>query len=587
MTLSHTKCYILIAFEVEAAIYKPRIPTRPDFLARRVTSASIRRIDFYNSGNDVKEVVPEDTIFEHNFGASVRGGLGAFTLKLPQSDEKLNNSSSEDSDDDIEEKLEATLGQHIDKNMTVKDASEFWQTLKRESKTRSISRHKPEISAENDASPIESKARVTLRQNASAKEHSTIEELQEEDNDSIKDLKRESKELEDKRSNFSVTCFQPQDKGIEKDPGEFKPEKVFGRNRPKLKRTDSDPTEERHAQRVQLAARKLAIQRQQNQIFIAQELKRQLEEADEELQDVERQGVELETKLKDNNEKESKQSLRRQLCSLYTRRQKLLQYEAELRSASEHYLPSQEEEAENTCPSEYIPIVEEGNSFDEKSVASGFETFNETMKASGVIVDNDRKYETQNATETRSDTNISRISDAVPDTTFSDPVRAETYGTLEIKDAGLLSERPCEITTDETHHTNDVFKVKTNEFTLKYHIKVVTRTKSGVDSSPKMSEDNSRYEACDGNKLPDDIDKLTFVDDKAIIIYWECPFCTLHNKDGRSSCSACDAWKCNKCLHVNGYDRRRKECEMCCNQKPQRGNPSRDHHHDTSRESFA
>lgn len=32
----------------------------------------------------------------------------------------------------------------------------------------------------------------------------------------IKDLKRESKELEDKRSNFSVTCFQPQDKGIEK-----------------------------------------------------------------------------------------------------------------------------------------------------------------------------------------------------------------------------------------------------------------------------------------------------------------------------------------------------------------------------------
>ena len=33
--------------------------------------------------------------------------------------------------------------------MTVKDASEFWQTLKRESKTRSVSRHKPEISAEN------------------------------------------------------------------------------------------------------------------------------------------------------------------------------------------------------------------------------------------------------------------------------------------------------------------------------------------------------------------------------------------------------------------------------------------------------
>lgn len=34
-----------------------------------------------------------------------------------------------------------------------------------------------------DSSPIESKARVTLRQNASAKEHSKIEELQEEDDD--------------------------------------------------------------------------------------------------------------------------------------------------------------------------------------------------------------------------------------------------------------------------------------------------------------------------------------------------------------------------------------------------------------------
>ena len=54
-----------------------------------------------------------------------------------------------------------------------------------------------------------------------------------------------------------------------------------------------------------------------------------------------------------------------------------------------------------------------------------------------------------------------------------------------------------------------------------------------------------------------------------------------------SACFIFVAWKCNKCLHVNGYDRRRKECEMCCNQKPQRGNPSRDHHHDTSRESFA
>ncbi|XP_071174859.1 F-actin-monooxygenase mical1-like isoform X1 [Mytilus edulis] len=607
---------------------KPRIPTRPDFLARRVTSASIRRIDFYNSGDDVKEVVPEDTIFEHNFGASVRGGLKALTLKLPQSDEKLNNSSSEDSDDDIEEKLEATLGQHIDKNMTVKDASEFWQTLKRKSKTRSVSRHKPEISAENDSSPIESKARVTLRQNASAKEHSTIEELQEEDNDdlestiraapevttnwsnvnlpddkqhtqsrnsseknemferAIKDLKRESKELEDKRSNFSVTCFQPQDKGIEKDPGEFQPEKVFGRNRPQLKRTDSDPTEERHAQRVQLAARKLAIQRQQNQIFIAQELKRQLEEADEELQDVERQGVELETKLKDNNEiEESNQSLRRQLCSLYTRRQKLLQYEAELRSASEHYLPSQEDEAGDTCSSEYIPIVEEENSFDRNSVASGFETFNETMRASGVIVD--RKYETQNATETKSDTNISRISDTLQDTTFSDKVRAETYGSLEIKDDGIMSESPCEPTTDETTHADDVYTETTNVFTLTYHIRVVTRTQSGVDSSPKISEDDSQYKASGGDKLPEDIDKLIFVDNKAIIVNWVCPSCTFHNTDESSFCSMCYAWKCNKCPHVNGYDRRRKECVMCYSKKPQREHPSRDHHHDSSRESFA
>ncbi|XP_052063696.1 F-actin-monooxygenase MICAL1-like isoform X2 [Mytilus californianus] len=608
---------------------KPRIPARPDFLARRVTSASMRRIDFYNSGDDEKEVVTEDIIFEHNFGVSVRGGLGAFTLTLPESDENVDDSSNEDSDDDIEERLEATLGPNIDKNMTVKDASEFWQTLKRDTKPRSFSRHKPDISAEKDSSPIHSKARVTLQPNVSTREHSTMQDEQEEENDdlesticaapdvitnlsdvnlpddkqhtnnrnsrennemferALKDLKRESRELEDKRSNFSVTCFQPQNKNIDKGPEANQPEKVIGRNRPQLKRCDSDPTEERHAQRVQLAARKLAIQRQQNKIFMAQEIKRQLEEADVELRDVEQQGVEIETKLKDNTEilEENKQSLRRQLCSLYTRRQKLLQYEAELRSASEHFLPSQEGEAEETCPSEYIPRVEEENSFDEMSVAFGSETFNETIKASGVILDDNKTYETQNASETKSDKYTSRISDAVPDTTFSDTVRAETYGLLEIKDAGILSERPCETTTEKTNQANDVYKVTTNVVTLKLYVKVVTRTHTGVDSSLKMSEDDSRCEVSGGDIFSDDIDKLTFVDDRAIIIYWECPFCTLHNDDGSSFCSACYAWKCNKCTHVN--DRRRKECEMCHNSKPPRDHHSRDHRHNSSRESFA
>ncbi|CAC5400256.1 MICAL [Mytilus coruscus] len=512
---------------------KPRIPARPDFLARR-------------------EVVTEDIIFEHNFGVSVRGGLGAFTLKLPESDENVDDSSNEDSDDDIEERLEATLGPNIDKNMTVKDASEFWQTLKRDTKPRSVSRHKPDISAENDSSPIHSKARVTLQPNVSTKEHSTMQDMQKEENDdlestiraapdvitnlfdvnlpenkqhtnyrnsrennemferAIKDLKRESRELEDKRSNFSVTCFQPQNKSIDKGPEANQPDKVIGRNRPQLKRFDSDPTEERHAQRVQLAARKLAIQRQQNKIFMAQEIKRQLEEADVELREVEQQGVEIETKLKDNTEilEENKQSLRRQLCSLYTRRQKLLQYEAELRSASEQFLPSQEEEDEETCPSEYIPREEEEN------------------------------------------------------------------------------KRPCEITTDETNHANDVYKVTTNVVTLKLYVKVVTRTHTGVDSSLKMSEDDSRRKASGGDIFSDDIDKLTFVDDRAIIIYWECPFCTLHNDNGSIFCNACYAWKCNKCTHVKN-DRRRKECEMCHNNKPPRDHHSRDHRHNSSRESFA
>lgn len=74
-----------------------------------------------------------------------------------------------------------------------------------------------------------------------------------------------------------------------------------------MKRSDSDQTEVRHAQRVQLAARKLAIQRQQNKLFMAQEIKRQLEEAEVELCDVEQQGVEIEKQLKENTE--SKQTV--------------------------------------------------------------------------------------------------------------------------------------------------------------------------------------------------------------------------------------------------------------------------------------
>ncbi|CAC5400257.1 MICAL [Mytilus coruscus] len=248
---------------------KPKIPPRPDFMARRVTSASIRRKDFYNTADDNKEVETEDKIFEHNFGASIRHGKGTFSIKLPESDEDEDDkSSSESSDDDIEERLEATLGPNIDKHMTIKDASQLWQTLKRDTKQRTIIKHLHDIS--------------------------------------------------DKTG-----------------PAANQPTKGIHRNRPQLKRSDSDQTEVRHAQRVQLAARKLAIQRQQNKLFMAQEIKRQLEEAEVELCEVEQQGVQIEKQLKENTEilEENKQSLRRQLCSLYCRRQKLLQYEAELRSA--------------------------------------------------------------------------------------------------------------------------------------------------------------------------------------------------------------------------------------------------------------
>lgn len=73
---------------------KPKIPPRPDFLARRVTSASIRRKDFYNTADDNKEVETEDKIFEHNFGASVRRAMGTFSIQLPESDDDENDKSS-------------------------------------------------------------------------------------------------------------------------------------------------------------------------------------------------------------------------------------------------------------------------------------------------------------------------------------------------------------------------------------------------------------------------------------------------------------------------------------------------------------
>ena len=57
----------------------PRLPERPDFLARTVTSASLRRVDFYNSRDDENDE-PEEKIFQHNFGASIRGGRGMFAV---------------------------------------------------------------------------------------------------------------------------------------------------------------------------------------------------------------------------------------------------------------------------------------------------------------------------------------------------------------------------------------------------------------------------------------------------------------------------------------------------------------------------
>ena len=63
----------------------PRLPERPDFLARTVTSASLRRVDFYNSRDDENDE-PEEKIFQHNFGASIRGGRGMFAVVNQEQD---------------------------------------------------------------------------------------------------------------------------------------------------------------------------------------------------------------------------------------------------------------------------------------------------------------------------------------------------------------------------------------------------------------------------------------------------------------------------------------------------------------------
>jgi hypothetical protein len=44
-----------------------------------VTSASLRRVDFYNSRDDENDEA-EEKIFQHNFGASIRGGRGMFAV---------------------------------------------------------------------------------------------------------------------------------------------------------------------------------------------------------------------------------------------------------------------------------------------------------------------------------------------------------------------------------------------------------------------------------------------------------------------------------------------------------------------------
>ncbi|CAG2249396.1 unnamed protein product [Mytilus edulis] len=470
--------------------------------------------------------------------------MGTFSIKLPESDDDENDkSSSESSDDDIEERLEATLGPNIDKHITIKDASQLWQTLRRDTKQRSIIQHMQDISDETDATPDPSQQKLNMRPNRRGNERDTIQEDENEELESrisaaseidgsniylrkekqstenrksskneemlekaIKDLNRESREFDDRRFKFSATCYRPKSKGFEKGPAANQLTKGIHRSRPLLKRSDSDQTEVRHAQRVQLAARKLAIQRQQNKLFMAQEIKRQLEEAEVELCDVEQQGVEIEKQLKENTEilEENKQTLRRQLCSLYTRRQKLLQYEAELQSANDQFCHQVPKEEISEISPRNSSSEEEEYVIVEKSESQAFGIDNVTKKASDEAVETDKMFDMQNPSEIANDVNEVAPKIISPD----------------------------------------------------------------VKSTPNIADDGSQSEATGGDILSAEIEKLTFVDEYTTGTQnWECPFCTLYNDDTNSFCDACEAWKCSMCTYVNNT--RKKKCEMCYNDKPQ------------------
>ena len=78
---------------------KPSLPKRPDFLSSRVTSAS-RRIEFFNTSedqadeDDVTQEASEQKAFEHNFGASIRKGAGAFSIVEIPDDTKIEEEQS-------------------------------------------------------------------------------------------------------------------------------------------------------------------------------------------------------------------------------------------------------------------------------------------------------------------------------------------------------------------------------------------------------------------------------------------------------------------------------------------------------------
>ncbi|KAK3094744.1 hypothetical protein FSP39_005696 [Pinctada imbricata] len=119
---------------------KPNLPRRPDFLSRRVTSAS-RRIEFYNAADEPEpEEKAEDKVFEHNFGASIRKGIGAFTIrrikqmatKEPEEPSSSSEDESTDEDDEVKEAIEDKFGANVDKNMTIKDAKSFLEAFRAE-----------------------------------------------------------------------------------------------------------------------------------------------------------------------------------------------------------------------------------------------------------------------------------------------------------------------------------------------------------------------------------------------------------------------------------------------------------------------